>query len=329
MHNPAVKYLLRNQFILALFLLGVGWLFLQIKEVFVIIFTSYIIMASLLPFVEFLKKQRIPRVVAVLIAYFTTLTLLVLLIFPLIPFFSAQIQAFFVSLPFYFDQLAHILGIDVASVQIGSLVASEFQLIGSNIFVVTSKIFGGLFSVVTVFVISFYLLMDHARITQNIIDFFPKRSAATIGSVLALIEEKLGAWLRGQIVLSAFIGFVTWVALVILGLEFALPLALIAGILEIVPTIGPIISAVPALVVALTISPAKAVFVVVAYLAIQMLENNILVPKIMQKAVGLNPIVIIIGIMIGSKLMGALGALLSIPFISMLLIIFRSLRTTE
>ena len=139
------------------------------------------------------------------------------------------------------------------------------------------------------------------------------------------IEEKLGNWLRGQIVLSVSIGVTTWVVLTLLGVDFAFPLAVIAGILEIIPTIGPIISAVPAIIVALNISPILAGVVAISYFLIQLLENNILVPRIMQRAVGLNPIVIIIGIIVGSRLLGVAGALLAIPFIVFLVVIYRNL----
>lgn len=329
MQNSLLKYIVGNQLIAVLVVLGIGWLLLEIKGILVILFISYIIMASLLPLIGFLRKKRIPRVFAVLISYLVALTFLILLIFPLVPFFVAQIQTLFARFPLYFNQVARLLGIDLDSSQLRSLVSSELDLIGQNVFVVTSRIFGGLFSVVTVFVISFYLLLEHEQIKEKLVSLFPKRHQERALATFIHVEEKLGAWMRGQIVLSAFIGFVTWIILVLLGIDFALPLALIAGVLEVIPTIGPILSAVPAVILALASSPAKVLLVILAYVGIQMLENNILVPKIMQKAVGLNPIIVIIGIMIGSRLMGVLGALLSVPFMAMLIIIFHSFRQTE
>jgi len=138
------------------------------------------------------------------------------------------------------------------------------------------------------------------------------------------VEDKLGAWLRGQIVLSLAIGVITWFVLTILGIPFALPLAILAGFLEIIPTIGPIIAAIPAVIVAFAISPFMGLVVMLAYVGIQVAENNILVPKIMQKAVGLNPVVILVAILIGANLMGIIGALLSIPLVSAAIIIFRA-----
>ena len=129
-----------------------------------------------------------------------------------------------------------------------------------------------------------------------------------------------------QVVLSLTIGVITWLALTILGIPFALPLAILAGFLEIIPTLGPIIAAIPATIVALAISPVMALSVIAVYIVIQLTENNFLVPKIMQKAVGLNPVVIIIAILVGSNLFGVIGALLSIPFVSAAIIVFRALK---
>jgi len=110
-----------------------------------------------------------------------------------------------------------------------------------------------------------------------------------------------------------------------LNVPNALPLALLAGIFEIVPTLGPILSAVPAVIIALTISPTLAISVAISYIVIQLLENNLLVPKIMEKAVGLNPIVVIFGVIIFANLIGISGALLAIPIITFMLVIIKSL----
>lgn len=117
----------------------------------------------------------------------------------------------------------------------------------------------------------------------------------------------------------------TFIALSILGLPFALPLAVLAGLLEAIPTLGPTLAAVPAVIVALTVSPSLAVLVIITYIVIQTLENNVLVPKIMQRAVGLNPVIVILGVMVGANLMGVVGALLSIPFLSFILVLYTSL----
>jgi len=310
-----------------LIILGLFWLAVELSGILIIIFISYIIMAVLTPFSDFLTKKRIPRIFSVLIPYFLTIAILVLLIFPLVPFFASQIQLLFSNFPKYINQVAKIFNLNIDVSNINNVFESDINAIGKNALSVTGKIFSGVFSILTILVISFYLMLERKMMKDQFIILLPKKYQERGRETIAQIERKIGLWLRGQLILSFTIGFCTWVGLTLLGLPFALPLALLAGILEIVPTIGPIISAVPAIIVALTISPGVAISVVVFYILLQMLENNILVPKIMEKAVGLSPMVVIIGVLIGSKFLGILGALLAVPFIAMVLIIVKSFKT--
>lgn len=329
MQNPLIKYIAYNHFIAGILFLALGWFLLEIRGILSLVFISYIIMAALSPVVSWLKRRKIPHVFAVLLAYFSTLLIVIILVFPLVPFFIGQIQALVNKFPLLLDNAASVLGFKLDQAQVKNIVASELDTIGRNAISLTTKVFGGFFSILTILVLSFYLLIDKERIKRDIAVPFPKRLETKVQETLTHIEEKLGAWFRGQIILSLFIGGLTWFALTLLGLDFALPLALIAGILEIVPTIGPIISAIPAVIVALTVSPTLGFIVVLVYIVVQALENNILVPKIMEKAVGLNPVVIIIGVMIGAKLMGVAGALLSVPFMALLIIFFQSIKITD
>jgi predicted PurR-regulated permease PerM len=198
--------------------------------------------------------------------------------------------------------------------------------LGKNAVSVTGALFGGIFSTLTIIIVAFYLLLYHDELKHFIAHLFHKNIHQRVYETLTLIDDKLGAWLRGQLVLCVFIGLLTFIALTILGVPYALPLAVMAGFLEAIPTLGPTLSAVPATVVAISISPSLALVVIVVYMVIQLLENNILVPKIMQAAVGLNPVVVILGVTIGANLMGISGALLSIPFISFIIVIISSLR---
>lgn len=320
------RYLSQNQFLATLVFVGFLFFLVEIKEIIISLFIAYIIMASLAPFAQVLSKNRFPKAIAVAIPFFSFIALFVLLIFPLFPFFISQVQSFFAKLPSLFHQTAQFLRIQIDIDQIRSFITSDLEVIGKNAFTVTSKFFGGLFSLLTILVVSFYLLIDHDRIKESITRLFPARYQKRALDIFAQAEKKLGAWVRGQLILSIVIGVFTWITLTIIGLDFALPLAILAGILEIVPTIGPIIASIPAILVALTVSPTMAIIVIIAYVIIQALENNLLVPKIMGEAVGLHSIVIIISIMIGAKLLGAIGALLSIPFISLVFIICRNLK---
>ncbi len=329
MPRKFIHYLLKNQVIFALFLIVFGWFVIQIKGIVISIFISYIIMAALLPFVKFLTKKKIPRILATLIAYVTVLFLIMLLIVPIIPFIVAQIQSLVVGFPVYLDQSANVLGLQVNSHQVQGYLNKEFENIGTNVITLTGQVFGGIFSTLTVFIISFYLLLDHEGLKNWTASLFEVSEREKVLKTLREVDDKLGAWLRGQLLLCLAIGLASWILLSLLGVPDALPLALVAGLLEAVPTLGPILSAVPSVIVALTISPTLAIAVVIGYTFIQMLENNLLVPKIMQRAVGLNPIIVILAITIGAEILGMAGALLSIPFVSFLIVLFNSLNKND
>lgn len=319
------SYILHHQLLLVLFIITLGWVVFQLQDIFTAVFISYIIMASLLPFVHFFQRKKFPKVLAVLIPYLSLVIILFMLILPLIPFIASQIQLLLSNFPEYIDKAGKTVGFTVDAKQVQQAVSSEFSNIGKNAFAVTSAVFGGVFSTLTILIVSFYFLLYHAKFKRDIADFFPKKEREEIFEVLGQVDEKLGGWFRGQLLLCFSIGILTFIALSILGLPFALPLAVLAGILEAIPTLGPTLAAVPAVIVALTVSPQLALIVVITYLVIQVLENNILVPKIMQRAVGLNPVIVIIGVMAGANLMGIVGALLSIPFISFIAVLYSSL----
>lgn len=327
MKNPILKYIVQNHFLSSIIIVATIWFAIEIKEILVVIFISLIIMSTLSPYVNLLKKRRFPNMLSVIIPYIVTISIIIVLIVPLVPFFSSQLQTLFSILPSYIDTAAKLLNIQIDITDANKFLNSEIDTIGKNALLFTGKLFSGIFSFLAILVISFYLMLERDKIKKEFTALFPKETEAKVITIITKIENKLGSWLRGQVILSFVIGLSTWVMLTVIGLPFALPLALLSGILEIVPTIGPIISAIPAIIVALTISPALAITVIVLYIIIQMLENNLLVPKIMEKAVGLNPIIIIIGVMVGAKIMGILGALLSVPFITLLLVLFKNLKT--
>ena len=329
MKNPITDYLIHNQFLTTLIVLALIWLAIELSGILIIIFVSYIIMAALSPFSDFLTKKRFPRILSVLIPYALAIAVLVLLIFPLVPFFVSQIQLLFSNFPTYINQVSKIFNLNINVSNVNNVFESDIDAVAKNALSFTGKIFTGAFSVLSVLVIGFYLMLERHMLKDQVVILFPQKYQKKIREIMVQIETKLGLWLRGQLVLSFTIGFVTWLGLTLLGLPFALPLGLLAGMLEIVPTIGPIIASVPAIIVALTISPQIALVVTGFYIVIQMIENNVLVPKIMEKAVGLSPIVVIIGVLIGSKFLGILGALLAVPFIAMVLIIVRSFKTSN
>jgi predicted PurR-regulated permease PerM len=317
------EFLSKNQFIAGIFLIGFVIVLYHLKETILVIFIAYIIVAALNPAVTFLRKKGVPKTLAVLLTFFITLSLFVLLIAPLVPFFVSQIQLLGKSFPYYMQQAGAAAGLRLDAGELGRLITP--QQIGQNAFALAGGVFGGFFTIISTVAISFYLLLSYESAKSGVSKLFPQKYHQKAEETIEQVNNKLGAWLQGQFILSLVIGLLTWVSLTALQIPFALPLAVLAALFEIVPTVGPIIASIPAIIVALTISPNMALVVVALYIAIQLVENHFLVPRIMQRAVGLNPVIVIIGVIAGGKLLGIPGALLSVPFISLIVLIFRNI----
>lgn len=316
------NYLNKNQFIAGLALIGLILIIYQLKETIILIFTAYIIVAALNPAVEFLRRRGIPKSIAVILTFFVTLSLFVLLIAPLVPFFVSQIQSLAKSFPYYMQQAAGAVGISLNVGDVARVISP--QQLGENAFALAGGVFGGFFTIVSTIAISFYLLLSYDNAKSSISRLFNSKYQEKAEQTIEQVNAKLGAWLQGQFVLSLVIGVLTWISLTALQVPFALPLAVLAGLFEIVPTVGPIIASIPAIIVALTISPNMALIIIGLYIGIQLLENHVLVPRIMQRAVGLNPVIVILGVIVGGRLLGIPGALLSVPFISLIVLIFKN-----
>ncbi len=293
-------------------LLAALWLVFQIRDVIFIIFVAFIIMSALNPLVDRLQKLRLPRSLSILIVYIIVWGLigsvLAIIIRPL------------------FDQTTHLLTLLPAALGRIELFSNNQEVITTqflnrigtlpaDIFKFIVEVFGNLLSVFTTLVISFYMLLERRNLDEIASSVFGHDNQGKVSKIITTIETRLGGWVRGEIVLMFSIGIMTYVGLSLLGVEIALPLAIIAGILEVVPNIGPTISAVPAVLVALTIHPFTAIATVALYILIQLLENNLLVPHIMRRAVGVNPLVSILSLMIGLRLAGPAGAVLAIPLV--------------
>jgi predicted PurR-regulated permease PerM len=186
---------------------------------------------------------------------------------------------------------------------------------GEDVVSRTFGVFNGVFSIITVLVISFYLVAEEKGMRQFIATLIPEHHQEYALGLVEKIQRKMGLWIIGQIILSFSIFILTFIGLTVLGVPNALLLATIAGLLEVVPYIGPTLSAVPALFFAFTVSPALALGVAILYLLIQKMEGYVLVPKIMEKTVGTSPLAVLIALLIGFKLAGVVGLLIAVPLV--------------
>jgi predicted PurR-regulated permease PerM len=185
----------------------------------------------------------------------------------------------------------------------------------------------GLLDVLMILLLALYITTDGPRIGRYLRAFLPADRHEQAARVTDRIFVRLGGWVSGQILLCLIIGFMSWLGLVILGVPYAVVLALIAGIMEAVPNIGPIIAAVPAVMIAALTSPLQALLVLILYLIIQQLENYVIVPRVMSRAVELHPLAVLLALLIGGELLGVLGAVLAVPVTAAISVIVDEIRS--
>lgn len=282
------------------------WVLFLIRDIILLFFVSFIFMSALSPSVDKLVKLKIPKVLAALVVFILIVAafagLIAVGLTPLIHQTSNLTQ-----------RLAENIGALLQTNFIDqSVIQNELSGLSSNVINFTLNVFENLIRFVSVVVVTFYLVLGREDIENRTLTLLAGRQEIA-KRLIHTIEDKLGAWLRGQIILSAVIGVMAYIGLIILGVEFALPLAIVAAFLEVIPMIGPIISAIPAILIALTVSPLLAVLVAVLYLGIQEVEGHVIVPQVMKRAVGLNPLLVILAISVGGRLLGIGGALLAVP----------------
>jgi predicted PurR-regulated permease PerM len=294
-----------------------------VKDILAILFVSLILASAVDPSVDWMQKRKIPRGVGILFIYLILFIVLSSVIYLIIPPIVQEASELASNFPKILDKvMAGFSAFKEYTYQHGILdnvkeslgtISSNLQSAAGGVFSTVTGIFGGIFSFFLVLVLTFYMVVEENAIKKLIFSIAPAQHQPYIMQLINRMQKKIGMWLRGQLILSLIIFVVTYVGLLILGVKYALVLALIAGLTEFIPYLGPILAAIPAVFLAFTQAPMLALFTGVLYYIIQLVENNILVPKIMQKAVGLNPIVSIAVLLIGFKIAGVVGAILSIP----------------
>lgn len=285
------------------------WFFLHIRDIVYLLFISFLVMTALRPLVEGLARFKVPRILAIFTIYLIVFGVIGLSIASSMPILIVQVSKFITELPTLVSRVMPYWDIDPR------IFTQQIAPIGENVVRITVGIFSNIVTTLTVLVFTFYFLLERRNIRKFLLDTLGEDRGPDVLTVLAEIELRLGAWVRGQTFLMATIGILTYIGLTILHVEFALPLAIIAGILEIVPMVGPVISAIPAILVSITVSPILALSVAALYFIIQQVENHAIVPLVMKKSVGLSPLITIIALMIGAKLAGAIGAVLAVPVV--------------
>ena len=311
-------------------LLG-AYLVYLFSDILLLLFVALILTALIDPFANWFQSKKIPRALAVIVIYlilFGLVALAIVLLTPIIshdlPQLVEKIGQSWVNLQdnhFYQKFLEGaqniqntLSGYGVPSAESTPAVSGGVSNTLSGVFSTITGFFGGVFSLVLILVMTFYMVVQEDPLKKILRSILPDKYIPWCSQLMNKIRNKLGAWLRGQILLSLIIGLLVFIGLSILGIKYAAVLGLLAALFEFVPYIGPVMAAIPALFLAFGAGGfIKLIFVLIMYVVIQQLENHLLVPKVMQKAVGLNPIISILALLAGVKLAGVLGALIAIP----------------
>jgi predicted PurR-regulated permease PerM len=316
----------------------IAWGLWEVRDALVLVYISALVAIGLSPLVNALERKRLPRQgvprwAAILVIYVGIIGIIVGIGILVIPAIVVQARDLATELPRLLHQGQQWLinhGLLAREITAQEAVQQTATSSGAQdtIGLIAGAVWGfvgGVFGVITMLVLTFYLLVDSTGIVNVFVRLFPREKRAQVDGACHRVTTKISAWLGGQLLLGAIIGSTAALGLYLMGVPFFWVLALIAGVGEMIPIVGPILSAVPAIAVALSVKPALALGVIAFFFAQQQLENHLLVPKIMQRQVGISPVFVIIALLIGGSLLGVIGAILAVPTAAILQVLFEDI----
>jgi predicted PurR-regulated permease PerM len=316
-----------NKFWKILFTLGVFALLYLIRDVVALIFFSIILTASLNPFVDYLEKRKVPRELTSSLSLLGIFGSVFLIFQSIVPQILDELRKQIPTLTQKLPEFINSLGLNEStknelSTQTVNALKNSTGTLTNNIVQTGFTFANGLLALFVVVILSYYLLVQHTEVKRFVMSFFSLKDRRQVFDIWVEIEQKLGVWLRGQLVIMLIVTAITYIALILIQVDFALPLAILSGALVVIPFVGPNIAAVPTIIIAAIDSPTKALLVTIFFVIIQQLESAYIIPKVMNKAVGLNPILIIVAVMIGARLGDIVGAIIAVPVAAVLMIFF-------
>ena len=300
--------------------IGALWFLYYVRDIIVLVFLSVIIASAIDPVATFFARYRIPRVITVLVIYVSVFVLLSLVLYLIVPDLVGDMNDLSQTLPRFYQQV--IWGKPLSFLGYNALVQLQHFLNGltprvSDIVTgavgLTPRIFSGFIALGSVVVISFYLAVKEGEIEKFIKLMTPVGYEGYAIDLWKRTQKKFGRWLQGSLVLSFLVGLLVFVGLTILNVKYSLSLALLAGAFELIPMVGATLAAIPAVLIALTQSWYVALGVLILYVAVQQIENNLILPLVFRHVLGLNPMIIILALLIGVRLAGPIGLLVAIP----------------
>lgn len=301
--------------------IALGFVFLYlIRDVVAVVLFSVVIASAIEPAAQWFMRFRLPRILSVLIVYIIAFVFLAAAFSLIIPSLFAEISSvspdsLIKSASGAFFELVPELPVSISDAIIALIENSRDYLgqLAGGFFQATSAVFGGALSFILIIVLSFYLSVQENGIENFLRVVTPLEYERYILDLWSRARRKIGSWMQSQILLGVLIGVMVYLGLTILQIKFALSLAVLAAIFELIPVFGPVLAAIPAVLVALLQSPALGLVVVIFYFIVQQFENHLIVPVVFKKAVGVPPILVVIALIVGGKLGGLFGLLLAVP----------------
>jgi predicted PurR-regulated permease PerM len=307
------------------------------RDVLLLLYISGIFAIGFSPVVRLIERQqmlpigrRVPRWLAILILYIFILSAIAGICALIFPPLIAQARAFWDHLPQLLASGQQFL-IDKGFLQRQLSMQELLQRApgtsgGDTVGRVIGAawgFFGGLLGLFTILILTFYLMVEADSIRGSFLRLFPRGRRTQVAKASAEVTVKVSAWLNGQLLLAAIIGSTAAIGLWLIGVPYFYVLALIAAVGEMIPVIGPILAAIPAIAVAWSVSGQQALIVAIFFFVQQQVENHLLVPKIMERQVGISPAVVIVALLIGGSLLGVMGAILAVPTAAIFQVIFQ------
>jgi predicted PurR-regulated permease PerM len=334
------KALIRYAIFMTAATAAVLWAAYVVRDVLLIVYISGLMAIGFSPTVRLIERQkllpigtkRFPRWLAILALYLIFIGIVAGIGALVVPPIAEQARQLWKEAPAMIDRgIAFLVSKGILDHEITwreavqqAPVSGSKDAVGT-VFSAIAGVVGGLFGFFTILILTFYILIDAERLQMSMLRLVPQRHRRRAASVSRDITIKVSAWLVGQLVLGGIIGISSAIGLWLLGIPFFFVLALVSGIGEMIPVVGPILSAIPAIAVAATVSPEKILFVLIFFILQQQFENHVLVPKVMERQVGVSAVTVIVTLLIGGKLLGILGAVLAVPTLGILQVLVSEL----
>lgn len=299
-----------------LFVVIIATILFMVREVILILLFAIVISSALDIPVNFFESKKIPRVLSTLVLFLLIIAVFALVLYTIVPISIIELQNFLGALNE--KEIPIFGGIDTYPLiqklnsSLGDFAGMLFSGGGSLVNIVAG-IFGNIALVLVTLVLSFYLTVDRFGVEKFLRAVLPATGENYIIDIYSRTRKKMGRWIKGQILMMIMVGVFSFIGLWVLGVKYSLILGILAGLFEIVPIAGPIFSGAVAFLAAIPTSWELGLYVIILFFIIQQVENHILVPLVMRKAVGISPIVIVLFLLAGSQIAGLAGIILSVP----------------